>query len=99
MCASMCVHMNACTCECECVFVYTCECLHCSMCPALAKVHCSLQSYPEMAGGRYFTPANEIVFIQWEKGLHGYDENKQLVNEIYAMFVYLILSFGIVEYI
>lgn len=71
------------------VSVHTSECLHFSMCRAIATSFFFrvIQCYSQWQ--IFYSTANEIVLCR-VGSLYRYDENKQLVNEIYDMFVYLI---------
>ncbi len=72
------------------VSVHTSECLHFSMCRAIATSFFFRVILCYSQWQIFYSAANEIVLCR-VGSLYRYDEkNKQLVNEIYDMFVYLI---------
>lgn len=80
----VCLYMWLCT-----VFVHTSECVHFSMCRAIATLFFFKVILCSSQWRIFHSAANEIVLLRM--GAYNCDEkNKQLVNENYDMFVYLI---------
>ncbi len=87
--ARVCVCVRACGYS-MCASVHNSECLHFSMCRAIDTSFLLRVILCHSQWQIFYSAANEIVLCRVGH-LYRYDEeNKQLVNEIYDMFVYLI---------
>lgn len=90
VCACLYICMYVCTCGyVQYLSVHTSECVHFSMCRAIATLFFFKVILCSSQWRIFHSAANEIVLLRM--GAYNCDEkNKQLVNETYDMFVYLI---------